>query len=264
MTPEALEQVADFTLRVYTPLFWHDRQVPFPKEVEGGSCFVLRFCERLVGVTADHVLRAYQAKRDVISTLVCQLRVMPFLLHEVIIDCDPDLDLATFRLSEAELAKIEGTPVDCRDEWPPPSPARLRALSLAGFPKTMIVTYPDRSASFRAYGALPAIEDFNERDILVTYDPARDQHIGTLPRPPLGLNLSGCSGGPVLMHGTRAGLHRWFPVGMINSGSKKDTGEPASRGEAEDFDTIRIRRIHFIREDGTIKRPAQSGWLPGR
>ncbi len=266
LTPprEVLDELFAFTLRVCTPLYWHDRRVPFPKKFVGGSCFVLRFGERLVGVTAAHVVQAYQVYRQEVPTSVCQLRLMPFALHAAIIDCDPDLDIATFGLSETELIKIDGVPVDCRGQWPPPQPMEMRAVSLAGFPHELIVTAADRSAVFNAYGALTAIESFTDREILFTFDPSRDQSVGGLPLPSLGLNMSGCSGGPALMHGTKNGLQRWFPVGVIHVGPKRDAPEPIARGEAEAFDMIRVRRINFLREDGTINRPSDGGWLPGR
>jgi hypothetical protein len=192
---EALKEIADFTLRICTPLYWHDRRTLFPKEVEGGSCFILRFSDRLVGVTAAHVLQAYHAARQQIPTLLCQLRSMPFELHNAIIDCDHDLDIATFELSDAELTKMDCTPVDCTGQWPPPPPIPRRFVSFAGFPQAMHVTRADRSATFGAYGALSVVEDASDRDILLTYDPARDQSFGGLPLPRLGWNLSGCSGG---------------------------------------------------------------------
>ncbi len=125
----------------------------------------------------------------------------------------------------------------------------------------MRVTHPDKSVESRAYGGLPAVEDVTDREIITTYDPSRDKPLHGLPAPPLGLNLSGCSGGPVLMHGTRNGLIRWFPVGLISGGVDHDNdvalgqGE-INRGENAEFDIVRIRRINFIRPDGTLERPA--------
>lgn len=259
---EAASAVSDFTLQICAPLYWHDRRTPFPKKIIGGSCFILRFANRLVGVTAAHVVHAYENAREQTSTLVCQLRLMEFALHDAIIDRDDELDIATFALSEAELQKIEGTAVDCRQQWPPPKPDVRRGLSLAGFPQETIVTSLDRSVVFGAYGGLTMVEDVSERDILITYDPSRERQLGNNPLPPLGFNMSGCSGGPVLMQGTRNGLLRWFPVGIINAGPRRT--ECDQRGDAQTFDMIRARRIHFIREDGTIDRPASGGWLPGR
>jgi hypothetical protein len=260
VAPEFASEVSNFTLRVCTPLYWHDRRVPFPKDVRGGSSFIVRFGDRLIGITAAHVLQEYRDDREENPALVCQLRLMPFALHDAIIDCDLNLDIATFALSEDELRQIEGTAVDCTGAWPPPPPTRMRPVSLAGFPEILRETYADRSALFSAYGGLSAIEDFSDRDILLTFDPAREQSmVKGIPLPPLGLNMSGCSGGPVLMNGERNGLLRWFPAGIIIGGSNRDSKE--ERGEAGAFDTIKVRRIHFVREDGTIERPS-SGWLP--
>jgi hypothetical protein len=213
--------------------------------MRGGSSFIVRFGDRLIGITAAHVVQVYRNDREQNPALVCQLRLMPFALHDAVIDCDLNLDIATFALSEDELRQIEGTAVDCTGEWPPPPPTR----------KILRETYADRSALFSAYGGLSG-----DRDILLTFDPAREQSmVKGLPLPPLGLNMSGCSGGPVLINGERNGLLRWFPAGIIIGGSNRDSKE--ERGEAEAFDTIRVRRIHFVREDGTIERPS-SGWLP--
>lgn len=263
-TTDAMSEVANFTLKVCTPIYWHDRHVRFPKEVEGGSSFILRFGTGLVGVTAAHVLDVYRAARAGNSNLVCQLRLMEFDFRSAIIAVDADLDIATFRLSEAELSAIDGTAVDCRGSWPPPVPTAGQGVSLAGFPEVTRFTFADKSVEARAYGALTMIEDVSERDLLFTYDPQREQSLGGLDHPPLGFNMSGCSGGPVLLHGTRNGLHRWFPVGMITAGSRRDgSAETVDRGVAQDFDIIKARRLHFIREDGSLDVP-QTGWLPGR
>jgi hypothetical protein len=162
------------------------------------------------------------------------------------------LDIATFGLSEDELTQIQGTALDCTAQWPPPTPKSMTAVSLAGFPEVMRdINRIDRSAKFRAYVALTTIEDFNDREIFFTFDPARDQPLlDGIDRPPLGFNMSGCSGGPVLMHGMRDGRHRCFPIGIIVKGS----GD-SPKGEFQEFDSIRARRIHFVQEDGCIEYP---------
>lgn len=62
------------------------------------------------------------------------------------------------------------------------------------------------------------------------------------------------------MHVERNGLHRWFPVGIIVRGPK-DEGNDGAIGAVAEFDMIRLRRIHVIQPDGTIKRES-GGWLP--
>ncbi len=256
LPPEFAREISAFTLRVCTPIYWHDRRQPFPKDVQGASCFFLRFEERVVGITADHVVDAYYAARAQTPALVCQVRLAPFDLDAALIDRDRGLDLATFAVSENEVRTIDAVPIDCRGNWPPPTPDRMRAASLAGFPEIMRIVRPDRSAEFNAYGALPAVEDVTDSQIIFTYDPERDAALHA-PKPPLGFNLSGCSGGPVLMHGMRNDLHRWFPVGLIIRGPR-DVG----KGEIASFDIIRARRIHCLKPDGTLEKPSAGGWLP--
>lgn|SRR5579872_4271494 len=40
-------EVNNFALRVCTPIYWHDRRLPFPKEVHGGSCASGNICSAM-------------------------------------------------------------------------------------------------------------------------------------------------------------------------------------------------------------------------
>jgi hypothetical protein len=254
-----VREIANFALAACKPLFWHDRSVRWPKDVHGGSCFVLRFGNTIIGVTAAHVVQQYEAARAQTLALVCQLGNIEFDLAAAMIDRDDDLDIATFSVTSDQLKRLNGFAFDCTGAWPPPTPDRTRAISLVGCPEQTRIIRSDLGADFAAYGALGAVDDINDRDILVTYDPSRDQMmVSAVPVPPLGFNMSGCSGGPAIIHGERAGLHRWYPVGMILRGPGSFTS-----GDAAAFDMIRVRRIHFVRTDGTIDPPS-SGWLPPR
>jgi hypothetical protein len=270
---ESLNRVSDFTLKCCIPLYWHDRLLPWPKTVKGASCFVLKSVQQLVVVTAAHVFRIYERCLKKNPRLVCQLRLLPYNLSEALIDIDDDLDIATFKLSDAELAKIPGIPVDCSLQWPPPRPDCGRLISLAGFPELMREVYSDGSGVFRAYGALAAIDAFSDRQIITTYDPTRDQPFMTgVPAPPLGFNMSGCSGGIVLMPEIKDGEWRFFVIGLIADGTRDiDPGEDHENDTnlvrradriLPNADTILIRRIHRILPDGTIdRRPDRC--LPG-
>jgi hypothetical protein len=138
MPPEFLAEISSFTLRVCTPIYWHDRTKPFPKEVRGASCFFLRFEERVVGVTANHVVEAFRTARAEIPSLVCQVRLTPFDVEKALIDFDAEIDVATFGVSEDELRTINAVAVDCRGAWPPPTPAPNDQISLAGFPRLCV------------------------------------------------------------------------------------------------------------------------------
>jgi hypothetical protein len=175
MTPQnrALHnEVVSLTLRVARPLIWHDRTVGWPKRLEGGTCFFLRFERGIIGVTANHVISAYESAAAANPNTVCQLRNSPaFDLAGAIIARDASRDIATFAVAEAELSHIEAILLDCRGSWPPPEPQHSSRLSLCGFPESMRVPSGDRSAEFRAWGALAVVECVTRDEILITYDP---------------------------------------------------------------------------------------------
>jgi hypothetical protein len=252
------EKAAAFTLKVACPLVWHDRTESWPKLVSGATCFFLQFEQETIGVTANHVIQAYEAAFCTNRNLVCQLRTSrPFDVVSSTIDRNPDLDIATFRVPDEVLAETERIALDCRGNWPAPTPGYLRALSLCGFPEALRTPAINGGGTFQAWGALPAVDDITDREILITYDPERDGPILSVPTPPLGFNLSGCSGGPVLMHNVIDGVHHAHPVGMMTYGPKD--GEKG--GISTEFDMIRLRRIHFVQRDGTIPE-GNSGWRP--
>lgn len=242
MTPEPQVvhgEIAALTFQVARPLIWHDRTEGWPKRLDGGTCFFLRFERWIIGVTANHFVSAYESAIAANPNSVCQLRNSPaFDLVGAIISRDAARDIATFAVSETVLSHIEAVPLDCRGSWPPPEPQNLWLLSVCGFPESMRIPRADRSAEFRAWGALAAVECVTRDEILITYDPAIVKPTAWAPRlPALGFNLSGCSGGPVLANGTWNGLHRWFAVGLVAEGPR----EQAKQGASAEFDMIRLR-----------------------
>ncbi len=246
---EVRDEIAKLTLQVARPIVWHDPKMGFPKPIEGATCFFLRFAGRILGITANHVVVAYEAALTVTPGIVCQLKVSPpFDLLGSIVARDKDLDLATFAVSEEFVSQAEAVALDCRGDWPPPMPERGGRLSVCGFPELIRRVDAHGTGQFQAYGALAAVDDLTDRDIITTYEPERDLDSGLAPKPPLGFNMSGCSGGPVLAHGVRNGLLRWFPVGLIVSGPRAD-GPRLFEG----VDIIHCRRIDFIQPDGTIR-----------
>src|ERR1700693_4421083 len=70
--------VADFTMKVARPLIWYDVRKPWPKRVPGGTCFILRFSAGLIGVTAEHVITAFEEARKQAADIVSLLRTVRF------------------------------------------------------------------------------------------------------------------------------------------------------------------------------------------
>jgi hypothetical protein len=254
-----LDDVGLLTMQVARPLLWHDLKVPWPKRLTGGSCFVLRFTAGLIGITADHVIKAYEQAERQMRQPICLLRTVRLNLMEALIDRDGRLDLATFRVTEAQLSASEALAIDCRKEWPPPIPDRGREISFGGYPEELNKVYAADRVEFRFAVHLAHIQDITDRTIVATFDPVRDSRVRAAPEMlDLGANWSGCSGGPVLMHVERAGQHRFFAIGAIVEGPDK-----SAEGALEGFERFLFRRVHCVNPDGTLKR-AGMGWLPGQ
>jgi hypothetical protein len=265
LPPELPVIVALATQRCCMPLYWHDRTLPWPKKVTGGSCFVLKFPERLVLVTAAHVFRAYEEAVRHTPTTVCQVRLLPLDLSSRLIQVDHDLDIVTFDITAREMGTIGATAIDAALQPPPLQGGR--GPSFAGFPELLREVYSDGSAEFKLYGGLPAVDEFSPSTIRVSYDPARDLPLMPgVPAPDPGFAMSGCSGGPVLLPDYTGGELHLFAVGLIVGGRRNIPGE------TDHTDIVEIRRINAIQPDGSIRRVREDGtldlpsigWLPPR
>lgn len=252
------EEASRLTMEVARPLFWTDARAPWPKRLEGGTCFLLRFDIGLVGITADHVISAFEQAERRASETVAMLRTARLDLTRALIDRDSDLDLATFRVTDAQAAESCARVLDCRGTWPLPMPRPGAAITFAGFPEDFRQEcYPTRT-EFRAASYATRVEDLTDRGIVAGYDPARGDHrlLAAPEFTDVGANWSGCSGGPVLVHFERDGLHQWHAVGVIVQGPG---GDP--EGVPNDFDQFVFRRIDFVNADGTLQK-SDGGWLP--
>lgn len=254
-----VEELTSFTLKVANPIIWHDRKAGWPRRIYGGTCFFLRFADGIIGVTASHVVESLKQETAGNCNIVCQIRTSkPIDLASLVIDSCSKQDIATFRVSDELVEEIGATVLDCRDGWPPLGSLEGRTVTFCGFPEAERAAAEPGAVTLFSCGGFGIVDAENEMDLKVTYDPARDEEAPWTPwKKPLGYNMSGCSGGPVLSHGTHNGLQRWFAIAMIISGPK---GKGA--GDSEGWETIIMRRINTIRSDGTIKHE-DSGWLPG-
>jgi hypothetical protein len=87
------ERVAALTLKSARPLIWHDVREPWTKRLLGGTCFILRFDAGLIGITAAHVVGAFEDAVRRNSNVVSLLRTVHFGLKKAIIDRDESLDI---------------------------------------------------------------------------------------------------------------------------------------------------------------------------
>lgn len=253
---QAASVVSALLLRVARPFYWHPG-VGRGGRLRGASMFVLQFEGRHVGVTADHVLAQYFDALNADGRMICQIGQAAFDPGRALIARSPRLDIATFDIDPQELSKMGAIALDCRKQWPPPEILKGQTLSMAGYFDERRTEVARGHYEMEAWGAHGIADDVTARGIITIYEPASTlAGIDGIPKPPLGMNLSGCSGGPAILVKEVNGLMRLFPAGLIYRGPSG-----AAEGEMGTFDTIHIRRLHFIHPDGSIDDP-DKGWLP--
>jgi len=260
---------ANFALGFARPFYWHRGALNENRNMRGGTAFVLKFGERYIGVTANHVMEEYLAAKREDSNLICQMQMGRVEPEKNIIAQSEALDLATFSINPILVPTFHGETMDCTGKWPPPAVKRGDALSAAGYPENLRSEIEQGHFEFGAWGALCIADDVTERSILTIYDP---KQIAMSPKwallkPPLGINLSGCSGGPVILHHAVGRIQMFSPVGIIVTGptgvapEQPESDDRAKLGELASDDRIFFRRLDLMREDGTLKEP-NMGWTP--
>lgn len=248
--------VSGHMLKIARPLYWHAGVIN-DGELRGASTFVLQFERLHVAVTADHVMAHYLEARAADPRMICQIGPSAVRPEETLICRSEALDIAVFEVDPRQLGEMGAEAFDCRREWPPREVASGDTITLAGYLDGGRRQVSRGYYEMTAWGAHGVVEDVTERDILTLYEPEMTYEVrDDVTKPPLGFNMSGCSGGPAITVKVINGLLRWFPVGFIYQGpSGKAEGEFAS------FDRIHLRKLHFIQPDGSIQEPDR-GWLP--
>lgn len=178
------------------PIYWYAAGRKDLSILHNGTVTFVRTPERLLGITAAHVLRAYlnDAKQGGI-----RLQVWDALVDDMpdrIISLDEDLDIATFAVDENLLQKL-GKEIVPLSDWPPRPPQEGRGIMLAGYPAV------ERSAvsnevTFGLFTALVIARTVTDRQVTWLVEPEAQQPNAKIPAPPPKYDLGGASGGPLI------------------------------------------------------------------
>ena len=179
-----------------------------------GSLFFLDLGGPTFAVTADHVLASYLKAKSEEPRLLCSIAGLILSPEERLIDRDPELDLATFRVSRAELARIGRRPYACPPaQWPPVPPHPEEVVFFAGFLKRDRKVRGDGSVRFRTTLVRARITDVNDRHLACTFDREDGLEFSTGTEAPVPLVLRGASGAPLWARADGP-LVPWRPAGI--------------------------------------------------
>ena len=249
-------EIKEFSRRMHdsaanhvTWLFWHyqarELSTPLFALSDNGSMFFLDCGRGPFAVTAGHVYDTYLEhvhKRHVRGT---QIGGVDFDPQERLIASGKHLgiDIATFRITPAEIAATGKKIIRGTDgAWPPP-PNKGEVVYFGGFPECERDRIARKEFSFGLHSAMVPLTSFTEHQLCCQFDRRYWMDIRGLGLPPVGYELSGVSGGPMLQPVFKDGEWDWRLVGVISEGVM-----------AEDFERITAVRAHFILPDGRLSR----------
>jgi len=226
-------------------LLWsvQERNRPTPLEYRQGSVFFLDCGHGAFAVTAGHVYLQFQRDRAERRVRGYQIGNIGFDLEDRLIDCgcDRKIDIATFRITPAEIDAIGKKVIQGTDGvWPRP-PNINEAVFFGGFPGYERVEVATREFSFGLHSGMVPMTDFTDYQLACRFDRRYWVDVRGLGLPPVGYDLGGVSGGPMLQPIYQDSAWGWRLIGVISEAIM-----------VEEFETITAVRAHFILPDGRI------------
>lgn len=228
-------------------LLWsvQEKDRPSPLEYRQGSAFFLDCGRGPFAVTAGHVFEQFRKDRAERRIRGWQIGDIGFDLEERLIDCGSDrkIDIATFHIAPEEIAEIGKKVIQGADGVWPRSPNINEAVYFGGFPGCERIEVVTREFSFGLHSGMVPLTDFTEYQLACRFGRRYWVDVRGLGLPPVGYDLGGVSGGPMLQPVYQRGVWGWRLVGVISEAIM-----------VKEFERITAVRAHFILPDGRIGR----------
>jgi hypothetical protein len=219
------------------PIYWHQRTKTSAEILNSGTLTLVQTPKRLMGITAAHVVRAYQKDHTAAASPV-HLQVMNAWLNLEVIAISDHLDLATLVIDEKLLGRI-GKEIVPLSTWPPRLPQEGRGIMLAGYPAADRLQPKPMEVNWGLFTALCIARRVIGEQI--TWVAERDQGIET-DLPP-NHKLGGISGGPLIgWFESASHLTQYVLSGIISQAHRE-------------LENVVARRADFVADDGSIYEP---------
>jgi hypothetical protein len=187
-------------LEFAVPLWWVGEDQTNGLTLRNGSAFLVNRGHGTFAVTAAHVLAAYILAKGAARNVVCQLGSLEFDPEARLISRQDNLDIATFRVTEAEAAHMNKAIV--ASEPPilePLVPAVGNFAFFAGFPAQSRRVTSKGDFVTAPYFAMPPITSVTDHQIACRFEREKMIDLGGQGLPPQGYDIGGVSGGPLLI-----------------------------------------------------------------
>jgi hypothetical protein len=237
------------------PIFWMVPRADGTPGYRNGTAFFLNAGERPLGVTASHVIDGW--KRCCVEQAAGALHLAGHRdLLQIdwparVIDDDPDIDIATFAVTEDEVRLLgKNILTGAQKLWPPRPPPKDCVLYYCGFPGIGTRSHPQGGPLFGALPGMGIATSVSEKSISIQLE--REYLVPLLGGgiPPENFNFGGISGGPVIKI-VETGIRTYALAGVLYQGPNTAADpEQAISG----FELISARQAHFLLPDGRLDR----------
>lgn len=230
------------------PIFWLGIDDEARAKLSNGTAFLVDCGQGVFAVTAGHVYTAYcEAKRST-KAVLCQIGDLLFDPEAHLLDCDVregGSDIATFWLSPEDVAKINKPVLSVKPTDWPPRPGNVGNFAFfAGYPGLARGMSPGgRYFAAAPYRAVTPITTINEHQITCRFDRDHMLDLGDQGLPPVGHDIRGVSGGPLLIPTLEARGICWRLGGVI-----------VQAAACEWLEQIVAVRADYILPDGRLQR----------
>lgn len=236
--------------RYVTPLYWHTPKEDGKRTIDNnGSAFILNAGANPILVTAGHVFEGYVAAHEQAIGAVCQVGGVIFPIVDRLIENGRrrGVDIATFHITEAEIAEIgKNVLTGYNAVWPPSEAAVGDAALLAGYPGRERRELGNQAADFGIYAGLTPVTLRSDRHFGCVLDHTYWHDVVGCGMPPEGYNLGGASGAPVLLVVESAAHVISWSLGGVLYTSSVELGE-----------VLYVAHARFILPDGTLDVPPE-------
>jgi hypothetical protein len=226
------------------PVFILRSGVPFPNCIyANGTVALIDTGRRKLFVTCDHVWSEFANFRkdnaDARMAVICRTGAcVPIYIDDAtLIDCDKELDLAVFDANSAEKTMIYKEFYKIY-RFPIADPKPGKPISFIGFPaEARRVTEELGNFGYSSFGLI--VSDVSDSMILLANNDPRILRDNRGNQAPPG-DIGGMSGAPAYVRPLSGGFDL---AGFVRAGDRSDTD-------------IRLSKASFLREDGSLFRPA--------
>jgi hypothetical protein len=177
------------------PVYWFKLGTKDFSISHNGTLTIDQTPKAVLGVTAAHVFRDYEADRKSGSLRLQLMNEVVDDLDKRLIDVSDKLDLATFALDETLVKRLHRTPLGV---WPPRPPQEGKGIMISGFPAVERIESKKFEVNFGLFTALGVARTVTEKQITWLLEPEFQLANARVPAPPPEYELGGISGGPLI------------------------------------------------------------------